>query len=114
VPLGIRAVAAIVVIALVYAFIAFPKSLKVEIAYTRGQKAEAAGQFADAERYFKTVADGYPNDNDALQRLVVTSFKAGDYLTCAATFDKLNGRELDEKDIAELKDIQDQLEQKLK
>lgn len=110
IPLWIKTFVVVVALLVLYAFSNFPRSLKVAIQYQRAQKAEAAGNFRLAESCYRSVSNKYPDDTDLLVRLEITSFKAGDYETSVETFSKLDGRTIDKDQVAELNDIQTQLD----
>ncbi|HEX5324741.1 MAG TPA: tetratricopeptide repeat protein [Capsulimonadaceae bacterium] len=111
-PWWISASAVLVLLAVVVASASFPSSLSAGVAYERGKRAEASGNYALAAKEYGLVVRKYPDSTDALIRYGVSAYHAGELDEAAETFNKLSGQEVSDDQAKEVNPIITDLENK--
>ena len=90
---------------LVYALIHFPAAWKHAVAFERASRAEKGGNFARAEATYVALADAYPDSDEMLVRLAVSSYRAGHGERSKEIVDRLRGRHPSREQIKEINDL---------
>jgi Tetratricopeptide repeat len=80
-------------------------ALRAGVAFERGREAEKRGDFAHAADYYAEVVDRFPESTEALARLAVTRFRAGQLPEAARVLDRLGGRKTSRKVAAEVNQV---------
>ena len=109
-PKTITGAGAVVGLALLIAFARFPEALSTGIAYERGHRAEARHDYQAAVTQYQRVTARFPNSTQALGRLCVASFHAGQLDVTVDTLDQLKDREVSKELADEVKPIVGQLD----
>ena len=94
VPLWVRAAGVVVGGYVAVSLIWLPAKLGAGIAFERGQRAEAAGEFARAASYYDATLEGVPDSTVALARSTITHWRAGERTQAARSLRQLEGRPL--------------------
>jgi tetratricopeptide (TPR) repeat protein len=81
------------VIVFVYAVAKMPASLLASIAFERGQRAEAAGNFQTAATEYAKVVEKFPDSTSAVARLGIAQYRAGNRDAAIQTLGSLSGRQ---------------------
>jgi hypothetical protein len=111
-PGWIRFSAVVVVALLAAAIIDLPASLRAGIAFKRGKRAEARGNFAAAIDEYKTVFDSFPSSTVVAVRLVVVCCRAGRPDAAAGPLQALQGKKLPQQKVGEVNRAIDELRRK--
>jgi TolA-binding protein len=91
----------------------FPASLRAGTAFTRGRRAEAAGQYAVAAKEYRVVLERFPDCTKAIQRLGVSEYRAGNMREAVQALRQLSGRSADEASIREVNQVVGEIQQRL-
>lgn len=99
-PPWVKLAAGVVGLAVLVSFATFGRALKAAIAFERGQRAEARGDFRAAEAEYRIVLDRFPGSTKALIRLAVAADRAEDLPATVEALKKLEGRSVDKDEHA--------------
>lgn len=115
-PLPAWVVGSLVVVGLVlmYAFALFPGSLGAGIAFARGRRAEAQGNYAQAAAEYKVVSERFPDSTLALARLGIAQCRSGNLPEAARTFMKLEGKKAPSELVREVEQVIGETERSLR
>ena len=92
-PLWIKLAIILVALVFIYALAKAPASLVASIAFERGQRAEANGNYATAAKEYAKVVERFPGSTSAAARLGIAQYRAGDRDAAAQTLRSLAGRQ---------------------
>ncbi len=92
-PLWIKLAIILVAVVFVYALAKTPASLVASIAFERGQRAEADGNYGTAAKEYAKAVEKFPDSISAVARLGIAQYRAGDHDAAAQTLDSLAGRQ---------------------
>jgi tetratricopeptide (TPR) repeat protein len=84
------------------AFTKFPQALKAGVAFSRGEKLEKAGKYADAYDDYLEALKTYKDSTQLFARMGITAFKAGEYDIASACINKIAGRDISKTLLAEV------------
>ena len=87
----------------IFAMFLFPASIRADIAFERGQRAEGARNYNLAVIQYRKVVATFPDAVEPTARLGISYYKAGDSVDAAKTLLLLQNREVS-------KDLQDELD----
>jgi hypothetical protein len=113
-PSWIRGSSVAISLVVLFALARFPLALKADLAFERGNRASAAGNYRLATAEYGIAAAQYPDSLRILPLLAIASYRAGDWEVTAASLRKLSGRELTPGEAAELNQIVHEMDQKMK
>ena len=99
-PTWINVTAALVAIVLLIALFRFPASVQAGIAFERGRRAEKAGNYPAAAGEYQKVVSRFPDSAEALARLGIAHYRAGNVREAARILDQVGGREAPDEDLA--------------
>jgi hypothetical protein len=103
-------------VALVLVFIAlaqFPSTFRAGVAFERGSRAEAAGEYATAVAEYRVVVDRFPDSVTAVQRLGISEYRAGNLREAARTLRQLGGQPGDEADVREVNQVMEAMARRM-
>jgi tetratricopeptide (TPR) repeat protein len=86
-----------------------PAKLGAGVAFERGQRAEAAGEFARAAAYYDAALEGVPDSTAALARSAITHWHAGEHTQALRSLQQLQDRPLPDEVGDELVDLLEQM-----
>lgn len=92
-PLWIKLAIILVALVFVYALAKTPASLVASIAFERGQRAEADGNYATAAKEYAKAVDKFPDSTSAVARLGIAQYRAGDHDAAVQTLRSIAGRQ---------------------
>jgi len=101
-PAWVLASAAVILLIVVYASFRFPSMLAAGVAFDKGQRAEAAADFALAESEYQKVAFSFPDSTIVLARLAIAQCRGRDLSAATPALLKLEGRKVSSKLAREL------------
>jgi hypothetical protein len=94
-----------VAVALAFALTRLPGSMLGAIAFERGQRDEAQGNYNEASAEYRKAADAFPDATLPTARLGIVRYHAGDFSGAARIFNYLAGRKADAKLTAEVNGV---------
>jgi hypothetical protein len=92
-PAWIKIIVILVGLVFLYALARTPRSLLAAIAFERGQRAEAGGNFATAASEYARAAEIFPNSTLAVARRGIAEYRAGDRAAAVQTLNSIAGRQ---------------------
>jgi hypothetical protein len=92
-PIWIKIAVILVAVVLVYALAEMPASLVASIAFERGRRAEAAGNFETAATEYAKVVEKFPNSTSTVARLGIAQYRSGNRDAAVQTLGSLAGRQ---------------------
>jgi hypothetical protein len=104
-PVWIWGVFGVVVLVLLAALARFPASVSAGVAFARGRRAEAAGDYPMAVSEYQKVADRFPDSTLALARLGIAHYRAGHVAEAVRALRALGGRETSKKLAREVNEV---------
>lgn len=111
IPVGIRIAGYAVGAAALMAAALSPTSLTAGVAFERGRRAEEANDYAAAVKEYERVVARFPRSTLALGRMGISCFRDGQLQRAAAAFEKLGGRQADQKLVGEINQAIQEMEQ---
>jgi Flp pilus assembly protein TadD len=112
-PVWLTGASVLVAAVVLFAMVRFPTALGAGIAFERGRRAEAAGNYTAATIEYRRVAERYPDSESALVRLGVSEYRAGNLPQAVLVLNRLSGRSGDEDSVREVNQVMDEIEQRL-
>ncbi len=96
-PLWIKIAIILVGIGFLYALAEMPAFLVASIAFERGQRAEAGGNFETAASEYAKAVEKFPGSTSAVARLGIAQYRAGNRDAAVRTLRSLAGRQAPKK-----------------
>jgi hypothetical protein len=112
-PVWLTGAFVLVVAVVLFAMARFPAALESGIAFERGRRAEAAGNYTAATIEYRRVAERFPDSMSVLVRLGVSEYRAGNVPQAVLVLNRLSGRSGDEDAVHEVNQVMDEIEQRL-
>jgi hypothetical protein len=110
-PIWIKFAVILVALAFVYALAKTPASLVASIAFERGQRAEAAGNFGLAAAEYAKAVEQFPQSISAVARLGIMQYRAGDRDAAIQTLRPLAGRQASKELMTEINAVIAEMQQ---
>src|ERR1043166_7426539 len=113
-PLWIIAASVLILLLLVYSMTQAPAAITAAVAFERGRKDEARREYREAEQEYKKVVTRFPESTEAVARLGISAWRAGDPREAAQAFESLEGRQASKELTAEVNGVISEMEARLK
>jgi|GEM_PF-1857165 len=113
IPKWVLASSFFVFLVVCYAISHFPATLNADIAYERGGRAEAAGDYARAVSEYRKVIDRFPDCTEVIARLGISYYHSGDIGHAIECLGRLDGREMSDDLMRELDSVVDEIDKKM-
>ncbi len=104
-PIWIKIAAFAVGLVFLYALARSPRSLSAAVAFERGQRAEAGGNFATAASEYSKVAEAFPTSTLAVARTGIAEYQAGHRDAAIRTLNSIVGRHTSKELTAEVNGV---------
>lgn len=91
-PRWIKVAAALILVPVLVELARVPAVLTAGVAFKRGERAEAAGDFRLAFREYSTAVRAVPNATLPLARQGLAAYHAGDFAAAEQAFERIGGR----------------------
>jgi hypothetical protein len=114
IPLVIKIAGLAILVALAFALTRLPGSMLGAVAFERGQRAEAQGNYNGASAEYRKAADAFPGATLPMARLGIVRYQAGDHSEAARIFSYLAGRKSDPNLTAEVNGVITKMEMETK
>lgn len=101
-----------VLLVVCYAITQFPSTLNADIAFERGRRAEAAGDYARAVTQYRIAADRFPDSTEVIARLGISLYHAGNIGEAVTYLSSLEGREASDQLISEVNSVVEEIKKK--
>lgn len=108
-PMWIKLATGVVSVILLFACFGIQEAFTSRLAFERGLKYEASGNYAIAISQYQKALQYYPDSTKILVRQTVAYFKNNDVMAAAATVKKIQGRKVDKETANEINGIIDKM-----
>lgn len=113
-PVWIVIAAALIFALFAYSMTRVPTAITAAAAFERGRKDEAQQKYREAEAEYKKVAARFPDSTEAVARLGIAAYRAGDVREAALAFQSLEGRQASKELTSEVNAVLSEMETRFK